>query len=235
MAEDGRRLGLARRLGRVLARALSQMTWMRSPSSQSVTRWLATSAPTLSGCPAGSAIPLPSTARSISITVPPGRAPAWAGPAGLALRIRSVARSSTSRLDGTVLTGWPPMSTWTVNSSAHTYASCPARAAPILIRCTAGIALYWHAPDGTVAALQVCALALSGFAQPPATGPGPKAGKEFARAHAVTNAAGVAADTRHLLSAIVSYDRSESSPSPRRARPVMAATGGCRRLRPATR
>ena len=96
--------------------------------------------------PARSATPLPSTARSTSITVPPGRAPALAGagaagggPAGVAPRIFSVARSSAFRPEGTVLTSCPPMSTCTLNSSAHTCASCPARCAPILIRCTAGI------------------------------------------------------------------------------------------------
>ncbi len=69
-----------------------------------------------------------------------GGRPGWwpaGGPAGLAPRSFGVARSSASRQDGTVLTSWPPMSTCTVNSSAYTCASCPARVAPILIRCTA--------------------------------------------------------------------------------------------------
>jgi hypothetical protein len=108
-------------LGSVLARTPSQMTWIRCPSSRSVTRRRASSAPALTLCPARSATPLPSTARSTSMTVPPGSVPALAGagaagggPAGLAPRIFSVARSSASRLEGTVLTSWPPMSTCTV-------------------------------------------------------------------------------------------------------------------------
>ena len=66
-------------LGRVLARTPSLMTWIRCPSSRSVTRRRASSAPILTRCPARSAIPLPSTVRSTSMTVPPGRAPALAG------------------------------------------------------------------------------------------------------------------------------------------------------------
>ena len=63
--------------------------------------------------------------------------------------------------------------------------------------------------DRNVAALQVRALALSGLAA--ATGDPARATEAvqaFARAHAVTGAAGVAADTRRLLDEIASHDRS---------------------------
>jgi hypothetical protein len=63
--------------------------------------------------------------------------------------------------------------------------------------------------ESNVAAVQVHALALSGLAG--ATGDlalAAKAGNAFARARAVTSAAGVAADTGRLLNAIASYDRS---------------------------
>ena len=63
--------------------------------------------------------------------------------------------------------------------------------------------------DRNVAALQARALALSGLAA--ATGDparAAEAGEAFARAHAVTSAAGVAADTRRLL------DRSPATTSP---------------------
>ena len=62
---------------------------------------------------------------------------------------------------------------------------------------------------GNVAALQARALALSGLAA--ATGDqahATEAGEAFARAHAVTSAAGVTADTRRLLDQIASHDRS---------------------------
>ena len=108
-------------------------------------------------CPARSAFPLTSTVRLTSITVPAGRAPARAGagiagggPAGAAPRIRSSARSSASRLDGTVLTSRPPMLTWTVTSSAQTRAACPARAGPILSRWTRGSTLSTPAGEITV-------------------------------------------------------------------------------------
>ncbi len=63
--------------------------------------------------------------------------------------------------------------------------------------------------DRNVAALQLRALALSGLAAAtadPARATG--AVQAFARAHAVTSAAGVAADTRRLLDGIASHDRS---------------------------
>jgi len=63
--------------------------------------------------------------------------------------------------------------------------------------------------DRNIAALQARALALSGLAA--ATGDPVRAAEAtqaFARAHAVTSAAGVAADTRRLLDAIASHDRS---------------------------
>ena len=63
--------------------------------------------------------------------------------------------------------------------------------------------------DRNVAALQARALALSGLAA--ATGDparAAEAGEAFARAHAVTSAAGVAADTRRLLDQIACHDRS---------------------------
>ncbi len=63
--------------------------------------------------------------------------------------------------------------------------------------------------DRNVAALQARALALSGLAA--ATGDpawATQAAEAFARAHAVTSAAGVAADARSLLGAIASHDRS---------------------------
>ena len=63
--------------------------------------------------------------------------------------------------------------------------------------------------DSNVAALQVRALALSGLAT--ATGDPAQAaaaGEAFALAHAATRAAGVAKDTRRLLDAIASHDRS---------------------------
>ena len=63
--------------------------------------------------------------------------------------------------------------------------------------------------DRNVSALQARALALSGLAA--ATGDpasATEAGETFARAHAVTSAAGVAADTRRLLVEIACYDRS---------------------------
>ena len=78
----------------------------------------ASSAPILTLRPARSAFPSASTVRLTSITVPAGRAVvragagiAGGGPAGAAPRIRSSARSSASRLDGTVLTSRPPMLT----------------------------------------------------------------------------------------------------------------------------
>ena len=64
--------------------------------------------------------------------------------------------------------------------------------------------------DRNVAALQARALALSGLAA--VTGDpalATKAGEAFARAHAITSAAGVAADTRRLLDKVVCYDRSD--------------------------
>jgi hypothetical protein len=79
------------------------------PSRRSVTLLRANSAPILTLRPARSAIPSASTARSSSITVPAGRSAragagiAGGGPAGAAPRIRSSARSSGPRLDGTVL------------------------------------------------------------------------------------------------------------------------------------
>ena len=63
--------------------------------------------------------------------------------------------------------------------------------------------------DRNVAALQARALALSGLAA--ATGDparAAEAGEAFARADAVTGAAGVAADTRRLLDQIACHDRS---------------------------
>ena len=63
--------------------------------------------------------------------------------------------------------------------------------------------------DSNVAALQARALALSGLAAAagdPARAA--EAGEAFARAHAVTDAAGVAADTRRLLDKITRHDRS---------------------------
>ena len=63
--------------------------------------------------------------------------------------------------------------------------------------------------DSNVAALQARALALSGLAA--ATGDPARATQAveaFARAHAIISAAGVAADTRRLLDAIASHDRS---------------------------
>ena len=63
--------------------------------------------------------------------------------------------------------------------------------------------------DSNVAALQARALALSGLAA--ATGDparAAQAAEAFARARAVTSAAGVAADTRRLLDEIASHDRS---------------------------
>ena len=63
--------------------------------------------------------------------------------------------------------------------------------------------------DSNVAALQARALALAGSPRPPATRPGPReAGEAFARADAVTSAAGVAADTRRLLDQIACHDQS---------------------------
>ncbi len=63
--------------------------------------------------------------------------------------------------------------------------------------------------DSNVAALQARALALNGLA---ATAGDPvraaEAGEAFARAHAVTSAAGVAEDTRRLLDKILCHDRS---------------------------
>jgi len=62
--------------------------------------------------------------------------------------------------------------------------------------------------DSNVDALQARALALSGLAA--ATGAparAAEAGRAFARAHAVTDAAGVAADTRRLLGQIARHDR----------------------------
>jgi hypothetical protein len=66
--------------------------------------------------PATPAFPSALTVRLTSITVPAGRMPvragagiAGGGPAGAAPRIRSSARSSASRLDGTVLISCPPM------------------------------------------------------------------------------------------------------------------------------
>ena len=121
------------------------MTWIRCPSSRSVTRRRASSGPILTRCPARSATPLTSTFRSTSITVPPGRAPALAGagaagggPAGLAPRIFSVARSSASRLDGHGLDQ--------LAADEHVHGELigphvrelPGPAGPILIRCTAG-------------------------------------------------------------------------------------------------
>ena len=73
---------------------------------------------------------------------------------------------------------------------------------------TAGDALLVLA-DTNVAGLQARALALSGLAA--ATGDparATEAAQAFARAHAITSATGVAADTRRLLTAIVSHDRS---------------------------
>ena len=63
--------------------------------------------------------------------------------------------------------------------------------------------------DRNVAALLARALALSGFAAvtgDPASAR--EAGEAFTRAHAVTSAAGVAADTRRLLDMIACHDRS---------------------------
>jgi len=63
--------------------------------------------------------------------------------------------------------------------------------------------------DTNVAALQARALALSGLAA--ATGDparATEAGEAFARAHAVTSAAGVAADTRRLFDKVACHDRS---------------------------
>jgi len=63
--------------------------------------------------------------------------------------------------------------------------------------------------DSNVAALQARALALSGLAAAagdPARAA--EAAQAFTRAHAVTSAAGVAADTRRLLDVIASHDRS---------------------------
>ena len=63
--------------------------------------------------------------------------------------------------------------------------------------------------DRNVAALRARALALSGLAA--ATGDPARAAEAveaFARAHAVTSAAGVAADTRLLLDTIARHDRS---------------------------
>ena len=63
--------------------------------------------------------------------------------------------------------------------------------------------------DSNVAALQARALALTGLAV--ATGDPARAAEAvqaFARVDAVTSAAGVAADTRRLLDAIASHDRS---------------------------
>ena len=60
-----------------------------------------------------------------------------------------------------------------------------------------------------MAALQARALALSGLAA--ATGDPARAAEAveaFARAHAITSAAGVAADTRRLLDEIASHDQS---------------------------
>ena len=63
--------------------------------------------------------------------------------------------------------------------------------------------------DSNVAALQARALALSGLAA--ATGDPARATQAvqaFARARAITSAAGAAADTRGLLNVIASHDRS---------------------------
>ena len=63
--------------------------------------------------------------------------------------------------------------------------------------------------DSNVAALQARALALCGLAA--ATGDparATQAAEAFARAPAMTSAAGVAADTRRLLDVIASHDRS---------------------------
>ena len=63
--------------------------------------------------------------------------------------------------------------------------------------------------DRNVAALQARVLALSGLAA--ATGDparSTQAAEAFARAPAITSAAGVAADTRRLLNAIASHDQS---------------------------
>ena len=63
--------------------------------------------------------------------------------------------------------------------------------------------------DNNVAALQARALTLSGLAA--ATGDPARATEAveaFARAHTITSAAGVAADTHRLLNMIVSHDRS---------------------------
>ena len=63
--------------------------------------------------------------------------------------------------------------------------------------------------DRNISALQARALALSGLAA--ATGDpawATEAGKAFTRAYAVTDAPGVAADTRRLLDAVASHDRS---------------------------
>jgi hypothetical protein len=73
-----------------------------------------------------------------------------------------------------------------------------------------------------VAALQARVLALAGLAA--VTGDPARAmeaGDAFARADAVTGAAGVAADTRRLLDQIASHDRSRHPrPDPRRTRSV---------------
>jgi hypothetical protein len=64
--------------------------------------------------------------------------------------------------------------------------------------------------DRNVAALQARALALSGLAAVVGdTALATKAGEAIARAHAVTSAAGVSADTRRLLDKVVCHDRSD--------------------------
>jgi tetratricopeptide (TPR) repeat protein len=61
---------------------------------------------------------------------------------------------------------------------------------------------------GNVAALQARALALSGLAATGDPERATQAAQAFTRAHTVTHAAGVAADTRRLLNAIASHDQS---------------------------
>jgi hypothetical protein len=155
-AQPGPAVGRDRR-GQGLARTPPTMTWTRCPSSRSVTRVRASSAPSLALRPARSAFPLASTARLISITVPAGSAAARAGggiagggPAGAAPRIRNSARFSASRANGTVLISCPPTRTWTVTSSAQTRATCPPRTRPIFSRWTLGSTLSTPAGEITV-------------------------------------------------------------------------------------
>ena len=68
--------------------------------------------------------------------------------------------------------------------------------------------------DRNVAALQARALALSGLAAAAGDPAGPRGGRGFRPSHAVTDAAGVAADTRRLLARSPATTSPASSPRP---------------------